>query len=361
MRILMTESLLQLVNRQPLNNSQRSQLKTLMLADQAWASVFGVTPETVDDVIEVRSQLLPELYPKVQAYWSQCQITTPCLELLWQLWLPLAQKLIQTHQQLNRPLIQGILGMQGTGKSTLTAMLCLILQHLGYTSLTISIDDLYKTYADRQQLRQQDPRLIWRGPPGTHDVELGIEILNQLRTCSAVNIPRFDKSVHHGQGDRSGFEQADPADIVLFEGWFTGLVPLNETAFEEAPSPINTPEDLAFARDMNQALSNYLPLWDRLDSLIVLKLTDHQLSKRWRMDAERVAIASGKAGMSDQEVEQFVDYFWKALHPKLFTPAIIKQPETVDLVIEIDAEHTPCKVYSLLSEPNPREFRTRYP
>ncbi|MGF1602641.1 MAG: glycerate kinase [Thermosynechococcaceae cyanobacterium] len=329
-----------------LSTAQRSQLATRMLADQEWAAAFGVTPETIDDVIEVRSQLLPQLYPKVQAYWHQCQITTPCLELLWQLWLPLAQQLIQKHQQLNRPLIQGILGMQGTGKSTLTAMLCLILEHLGYTSLTISIDDLYKTYADRQQLRQQDPRLIWRGPPGTHDVELGIEILDRLRAGAAVKIPRFDKSAYGGQGDRSGFETVAPVSIVLFEGWFTGLFPLPGSVFDTVPSPIESSDDRAFARDMNQALTAYLPLWDRLDSLMVLQLTDYQLSKRWRLEAEQNAIAMGNTGMSDEEIEQFVDYFWKALHPALFIPALINQRRAVDLVIDINENHLPCRIFS---------------
>lgn len=335
-----------LLSGEPLDSAQRSQLAAQMLSDPDWAAAFGVTTDTVNEVIDVRSQLLPHLYPKVQQYWQDCRIQTPCLELLWQFWLPLAQKLIQSQQQLNRPFVQGILGMQGAGKSTLTAMLCLILQHLGYTSLTLSIDDLYKTYADRQKLQQRDPRLIWRGPPGTHDVDLGIELLDRLRSGQAVDIPRFDKSAHNGQGDRSGFESVPPADIVLFEGWFTGLSPLPDATFEETPSPIDAPEDFAFARDMNQALVDYLPLWERLDSLIVLQLADYQLSKRWRMEAERVARATGKNGMSDAEIEQFVDYFWKALHPQLFIPALLQKPQAVDLVIDINADHLPGKIYA---------------
>ena len=345
MNVPIAEILHLLAAEKSLSPDQRAQLTTHMLKDPDWATAFGVTPETVEDVIGLRSQLLPTLYPKVQNYWQSCQIQTSCIELLWQFWLPLAQRLIQTQQQLNRPLIQGILGMQGAGKSTLTAILCLILQELGYTSLTLSIDDLYKTYADRQRLQQQDPRLIWRGPPGTHDVDLGIEILDRLRSAQAADIPRFDKSAHQGQGDRSGFESVQAADIVLFEGWFTGLFPLPDKTFETAPNPIQTPEDRAFARAMNQSLSAYLPLWERLDTLIVLQLTNYQLSKRWRMDAERVAISSGKSGMGDAEVAQFVDYFWKALHPKLFIPALIQTPQAVELVIDINAEHLPSKIF----------------
>ena len=42
--------------------------------------------------------------------------------------------------------------------------------------LCVSIDDFYKTFSDRQELQKNDMRIKFRGPPGTHD----IEILNKL-------------------------------------------------------------------------------------------------------------------------------------------------------------------------------------
>lgn len=60
----------------------------------------------------------------------------------------------------------------------------------------------------------------------------------------------------------------------------------------------------------------------------------------------------GKAGMSDLEIEQFVDYFWKALHPVLFVPALIKQRQAVDLVIDIDVDHLPCRISGLAQTGN---------
>jgi D-glycerate 3-kinase len=118
------------------------------------------------------------------------------LETLWNLWLPLAMQLSTEKQSLNRPLIQGILGGQGTGKTTLCQVLRLILGKLGYSTVSLSLDDLYKTYADRQQLQKADPRLIWRGPPGTHDIDLGISVLDKLRRSqtrelAAVDIPNL--------------------------------------------------------------------------------------------------------------------------------------------------------------------------
>jgi D-glycerate 3-kinase len=56
-------------------------------------------------------------------------------------------------------------------------------------------------------------------------------------------------------------------------------------------------------------------------------------------------IAQGKSGMGDTEIDQFVEYFWKALHPELFITPLIHNPKWVDLVIEINPDHQPGAVY----------------
>jgi D-glycerate 3-kinase len=262
------------------------------------------------------------------------------------LWLSFARQVASYRQQLGRPFIQGILGGQGTGKTTLCSNLCLILKQLGYHTLSLSLDDLYKTYNERLALKQKDPRFIWRGPPGTHDVELGLTVLNQIRECkSSVAVPRFDKSLHGGAGDRTTPEIVENVDIVLFEGWFVGVRPIDPAAFDTPPPPILTDEDKAFAREMNSKLSDYLPLWEQLDSLILLYPKDYRLSLEWRKQAERQMIAAGKSGMSEKEVEEFVNYFWHSLHPELFISPLVKSPTFVDLVIEVNSDHSFGAVY----------------
>jgi D-glycerate 3-kinase len=272
--------------------------------------------------------------------------TDEILEMLWNVWLPLATKLASQRQATGRPVIQGILGGQGTGKTTMCKALSLILQQLGYCTLSLSLDDLYKTYSDRLILQQQDPRLIWRGPPGTHDIELGLSVLDQIQECkSPVIVPRFDKSAYSGAGDRTTPEIVENVDIVLFEGWFVGARPIDPTKFKTAPSPIFTEDDKAFARDINSKLNNYLPLWERLHSLIVLYPSDYRFCVEWRKQAEQQMIAAGKSGMSEQEIEEFVNYFWRSLHPELFIKPLIESSAFVNLVIEIHRDHTFGRVY----------------
>jgi D-glycerate 3-kinase len=77
----------------------------------------------------------------------------------------------------------------------------------------------------------------------------------------------------------------------------------------------------------------------------MLHLQNFDLSKQWRQEAEQKAIAKGKDGMSDRQVDQFVDYFWRALHPDLFIKPLAQNPALVDLVIEVGENHLPIAAY----------------
>jgi D-glycerate 3-kinase len=319
------------------------------LADPLRAQAFEIAPANVEQVVQKRSHLLRAVYP---AFGDFCQtlLDRPPNQLivtLWDFWLPLAMQLAASRQQLQRTFVQGILGGQGTGKTTLSAMLTLILNCLGYRTISLSLDDLYKTYHERLALRQHDPRLIWRGPPGTHDVNLGLTVLQKLRQPDSqpIAIPRFDKSAYSGAGDRTQPEVVEAVDIVLFEGWFVGVRPIDPQQFNTAPPPIDTSADREFACDINARLHEYLPLWEQLDSLILLYPNDYRLSLTWRKDAEHDRIAVGQSGMADAEIDEFVKYFWRSLHPELFIKPLLTPPTWVDLVVEINPDHCPSRVY----------------
>lgn len=338
------ESLLQkTLTDRPLTPSMEGQLIDWELSDESRSRAFGIAPDNASEIVQSRVQFLRRAVQIADRF-----PVTPSLTLLWRLWLPLAGQLAQCCQGRDRPLVQGILGAQGTGKTTLATSLQTILAQLGVRVATLSIDDFYKTYGDRQRLKQRDPRLVWRGPPGTHDIELGIATIDRLRDgdrSEPVAVPRFDKSAWNGQGDRAEPEWIEDVDLVILEGWLVGMRPIDSAAFDTAPSPIDTEGDREFARDNNERLRDYLPLWDRLDRFIVLDPVDYRFSLQWRQEAERNAIARGKAGMDVSQVEQFVKYFWKALHPELFVPPLLETPQRTDLAIEIQRDRSPGKIY----------------
>ncbi|MGE5655568.1 MAG: glycerate kinase [Actinomycetota bacterium] len=348
-----------------INLTELSPLIAWELADTERAIAFDITPDNVEERLIVRANLWAKLVDKILDFfplqWQEkgtlSHRSRTLIESLWKLWLPLSLQLATEKQRLRRPFVQGILGGQGTGKTTLATVLKLILAQLGHKTLSLSLDDLYKTYTERQQLREEDPRFIWRGPPGTHDIELGIKVLDELRRSSQIadlntlknspliEVPRFDKSAWGGAGDRTTPERVNEIEIVLFEGWFVGVRPIDPESFQVAPPPILTESDRQFARDINAKLRDYLPLWERCDRLMILYPHDYRLSQQWRCQAEQEMMATGRSGMTDEEVNQFVEYFWKALHPELFMKPLVNNAEWVNLVVEINQNHAVERIY----------------
>lgn len=322
-------------------------LEELELQDYQRANAFSINASNVRTVIQTRLELFQSVYFDFVELCQTLQLSPFPNQTLWHIWLPLAKQIADWRKEKNATLIQGFLGGQGVGKTTLTSVLTLILKHLGYATVSLSIDDLYLPYRDRIQLQAADPRIIHRGPPGTHDIALGLQVLRALRDSHfPVQMPQFDKSAWNGAGDRTTAKIIHHADLVLFEGWFVGVRPVNSHLFETLLPPIVTEHDQQFARDMNDRLKAYLSLWELLDRLVVLYLPDYPLSKQWRKEAEHKMIAQGKAGMTDAEIDQFVEYFWKALHPELFITPLVQQAARTDLVIEINPDHTPGRIYS---------------
>jgi len=93
-------------------------------------------------------------------------------------------------------LVVGLCGAQGSGKTTLVKALAGALEAEGIRAAALSLDDLYLTRAERQELAQDvHPLLATRGVPGTHDVALGLDTIAALERGEAVRLPRFDKAV----------------------------------------------------------------------------------------------------------------------------------------------------------------------
>ncbi len=344
------------------------------MLEPARAAVWQLDASSVALALSDRTLLLQSIGQKL---W-QGEVELPLLgdwtgwiATMWALWLPLALKIdraqrskaldLVTTQRTQRTqrtqitqtaqaarnthlFVQGILGGQGTGKTTLSRVLQLLLGELSQQAAVLSIDDLYLTYAERCELKEKDPRFIWRGPPGTHDIDLGIRTFAQIDSAAPgerVSLPRFDKSLNGGQGDRTQPELVPRPTIILFEGWCVGAEPISEDTFSaltELPEQINTEADRLFAYDCNRKLKAYLPLWDYLDSLIVLRPEDYRFSQQWRQQAEKQMIEAGKSGLGGEEIADFVTYFWRALHPQLFIEPLTRASQT-DLVVTIRQNH----------------------
>lgn len=232
-----------------------------------------------------------------------------------------------------RPRFIGIAGAQGSGKSTLCSYLASAISALGHGSATLSIDDLYLTRAERARLATEvHPLLATRGVPGTHDIALGQRVIDDIAARRTAVLPRFDK----GRDDRRGSgERVRDVDYLLFEGWCVGVLPQQSEALVGPVNALERREDAdgRWRRYVNERISDYQPLFERLDLLIWLAVPDMESVKRWRGEQEQELPESQR--MSDADLLRFVQHYERLTRHMLETMA-----PRADITISLDRDHS---------------------
>ena len=258
-------------------------------------------------------------------------------------WRPLAAKLAGWRKNTDRPIVVGINGGQGSGKTTLAKVLehCL-LPGLGLIGATVSLDDFYLPKAGRQALAKKvHPLLAARGVPGTHDVSMLMQALQKLKAGDAVLLPVFDKS-RDDRAPESEWRRVGAADVILFEGWCVGAVPQAE---ENLKPPVNTLEreedkDGVWRRYANECLKNeYAHAFALIDRLVMLRTPDMDevLANRREQERKLREARPGAEGlMSDAEVARFVQFY-----ERLTRHMLAEMPGRADAVYDVAALRKP--------------------
>ena len=221
---------------------------------------------------------------------------------------------IAQQKQTETTLVVGISGAQGTGKSTLTKALQALLSD-SYAVVSLSLDDLYLSQDKRRKLAASiSPLLMTRGVPSTHDVQLGIQILKQLKSGQGeVLLPRFDKQTDNPKPQTSWERCEMPVDIVLFEGWCVGLTAQSDDALMKPINTLEADEDKQgiWRKQVNETLADeYQQLFHMIDKTIYLKAPDFASIFAWRKQQEHETFAQQTScGMDDKALRRFMAHY----------------------------------------------------
>jgi D-glycerate 3-kinase len=246
-----------------------------------------------------------------------------------------------------KPYVLGLCGAQGSGKSTMARAIVEQAERRGIAAAVLSLDDLYLTRAEREALaREIHPLLRTRGVPGTHDVELGLAVLDALGRHEAVALPRFDKA----RDDRLPAEQWDRAPaicaLLVFEGWCVGARPQPEASLVRPVNRLEAEEDSdgLWRTYANTMLAGpYQRLFARIDSLVLLAAPNFNIVLNWRLQQEVELVdrdGPGACGVMDEAaVARFVSHY-----ERLTRHILAEMPARADVLVRLDENRVPLTI-----------------
>ena len=193
-----------------------------------------------------------------------------------------------------KTLVIGLAGGQGSGKTTISSILSIILKkYFKLNIFIVSIDDFYKTRKDRKMLsKKKHPLLMTRGVPGTHDVNLMLSFFKKikLKKFKSLEAPKFNKAIDDRYKKSLWYKIKTKPDVVIFEGWCVGA---RAQSSSQLKKPINSLEKVYDqgakwrAHVNNQLKTKYKTLFNQLDGLLYLKAKNFNLLREWRLKQER--------------------------------------------------------------------------
>jgi D-glycerate 3-kinase len=273
------------------------------------------------------------------------------------IYIPLAAWVMERYRK-GETFLLGVNGAQGSGKSTLCDFLVLILtQVYGKRVVGFSIDDLYKTRAEREVMAQEiHPLFRTRGVPGTHDVDLGLATLQKLTQATLhtlTSIPSFNKAMDDRRPVTEWKQWRGPPDIVILEGGCVGSMPERDAALLVPMNELERTEDPygQWRRYANEALKGpYAELFRQLDCLIMLKVPDLDSVIEWRTLQERKLEEATPEGagthiMDGAAIRRFVMH-WE----RLTRHNLEEMPKRADLTLVLDKSHRIAEVLLKPSE-----------
>ena len=193
-----------------------------------------------------------------------------------------------------RPYFVGLAGGQGTGKTTISSLIRIILtKYFKLNVFRISIDDFYKTRKERINLSKRvHPMLLTRGVPGTHDINMMLNFFqkSKIKKFKRLKLPTFNKAIDDRFNKKKWYDLKNKPDVIIFEGWCVGAKSENSITLKRT---INSMEKLKDQRQIwrkyvNQQLkTKYKNLYSQLNCLIYLKAKNFSLLQKWRLKQER--------------------------------------------------------------------------
>ena len=258
--------------------------------------------------------------------------------------LPLAKVITKKITQSSTPVVIGISGAQGTGKTTLSYILSQLLTKQQFKIAQFSLDDFYLTKNERNLLASQEhPLLCTRGVPGTHDTDMLLTKLDGLLSQTKnqkIKIPKFNKADDERALEGNWSTVKGSVDAIFMDGWFVGATPLDPKMLEDPINELEKTEDITreWRKFINKQLSgNYQKIFSQINFLIFLEAPSFSQIYGWRkLQEEKLRKRSPTAHglMDNDQLFRFIQHY-----ERLTQHCLAILPELADVIFLLDSDH----------------------
>ena len=244
------------------------------------------------------------------------------------------------------PLIIGLAGGQGTGKTTIASIISLILKkYFKLKVFKISIDDFYKTRNERKKISKSiHPLLMIRGVPGTHDYKIIYEFFKKIKNkkIAKFRLPKFDKSKDERYNKKFWYKIDSKPDVIIFEGWCVGAKSQKNSKLIKSINSLEKISDQNFVwrKYVNlQLKKNYKNLFKQIDEIIYLKANNFKILQKWRIKQEKTLWLKSKNKrslriMNRSDIINFMQTYQR-ITQNMFKDA----PKYASIVIKLNSNH----------------------
>ena len=233
--------------------------------------------------------------------------------------IPISFWIEEKYKKKGGTLFLGLSGAQGSGKTTISKILKIIIKKLFKRKIQIiSIDNFYKTLQERKEMSSKIHNLLrTRGVPGTHDINLLKKNLFNLnkKNFKIFRSPRFDKSIDDRVKKKYWDIIKNKPEIIILEGWCVGAKPQSQNKIKKTVNNLEKNEDKNFIwrKYANEKLKKeYKSLFSIIDNFIFIKIPNYRMVFKWRFIQEkklRKKSHSNKKIMNSKEIKRFIMFY----------------------------------------------------
>ncbi len=245
-----------------------------------------------------------------------------------------------------RPYFVGLAGGQGTGKTTISSLIKIILiKYFKLKVFRISIDDFYKTRKERIKLSKRiHPMLLTRGVPGTHDINMMLNFFKKLKIkkFKRLKLPTFNKAIDDRFNKKNWYDLKNKPDVIIFEGWCVGAKSEGHNSLKKSINSMERIKDHKgiWRKYVNQQLkSKYKNLYSQLNCLIFLKAKNFSLLQKWRLKQERKLGLKSKNKIKSRVMNKEDVLNFMQTYQRITQNMFRNMPKYASIIINLNSNH----------------------